>query len=149
LVENQRLERGATARRKTLRDALVAAAERTIEQEGLRGLKARPLAEAVGCAVGAIYNAVEDLDELALLVAARTLAALERELLAAADAGETSGGPEAAVARLVRMALAYLDFAAANTQRWRYSTTGCRRARTCRTGTARSSSACSTTSRIC
>jgi AcrR family transcriptional regulator len=125
LVENQRLERGATARRKTLRDALVAAAERTIEQDGLRGLKARALAEAVGCAVGAIYNAVEDLDELALLVAARTLVALERELIAAAGADETtsgkpkSSGPEAAVARLVRMALAYLDFAAANTQRWR------------------------------
>jgi AcrR family transcriptional regulator len=120
LAKNQRLERGATARRKTLRDALVAAAERTIEQDGLRGLKARPLAEAVGCAVGAIYNVVEDLDELALLVAARTLAALERELLAAASSDEgAAAGPEAAIARLVRMALAYLDFATANTQRWR------------------------------
>ena len=52
----------------------MAAAERTIEAEGLRGLRARTLAEEVGCAVGAIYNAVEDLDELVLLVNTRTLA---------------------------------------------------------------------------
>jgi len=118
LAENQRVEGSAALRRRArLRDALVAAAERTIKREGLRGLRARALAEAVGCAVGAIYNAVEDLDELVLLVNARTLAALERELNAAAGAADK--GADAAVARLVRMALAYLDFAAANTQRWR------------------------------
>src|SRR6266508_1569742 len=118
LAENQRVEGSAALRRRArLRDALVAAAERTITREGLRGLRARAHAEAVGCAVGAIYNAVEDLDELVLLVNARTLAALERELNAAAGAADK--GADAAVARLVRMALAYLDFAAANTQRWR------------------------------
>ncbi len=118
MAENQRVEGSAALRRRArLRDALVAAAERTIKREGLRGLRARALAEAVGCAVGAIYNAVEDLDELVLLVNARTLAALERELNAAAGAADK--GADAAVARLVRMALAYLDFAAANTQRWR------------------------------
>jgi AcrR family transcriptional regulator len=118
-VGKQPVEANAVLRRRALlRDALVAAAERTIEREGLRGLRARELAEEVGCAVGAIYNAVEDLDELVLLVNAHTLAALERELSAAAGAAEQQA-PDAAVARLVRMALAYLDFAAANTQRWR------------------------------
>lgn len=106
-------------RRAQLRDALVAAAERAIEREGLRGLRARALAEEVGCAVGAIYNAVADLDDLVLLVNARTLAALEGELVAAAGTTENIGRPDAAVARLVRMALAYLDFAAAHTSRWR------------------------------
>jgi AcrR family transcriptional regulator len=105
-------------RRAQLRDALVAAAERTIEREGLRGLRARALAEEVGCAVGAIYNAVKDLDELVLLVNTRTLEALEGEL-AAADRTAERAGPDAAIARLVRMALAYLDFAAAHTLRWR------------------------------
>jgi AcrR family transcriptional regulator len=122
LSENQPLEgRGAAQRRSQLRDALVAAAERTIEREGLRALRARALAEEVSCAVGAIYNAVEDLDELALLVNARTLAVLERALNSAAGAADSSGKKttEAAVARLVRMALAYLDFAAGHTQRWR------------------------------
>src|SRR5262249_60269216 len=94
------------------------AAERTIEREGLRGLRARSLAKEVGCAVGAIYNAVEDLDELVLLVNARTLRALEAEL-AAADRGAEHAGPDAAIARLHRIALAYLDIAAAHTPGWR------------------------------
>lgn len=123
LVKNQPVEGSAAAQRRLqLRDALVVAAERTIQREGLRALRARELAEEVGCAVGAIYNAVEDLDELALLVNARTLGALERDLAAAAGAAEKTTetkAADAAVGRLVRMALAYLDFAAANTQRWR------------------------------
>jgi len=107
-------------RRARLRDALVAAAERAIAQQGLGTLRARALAQEVGCAVGAIYNVVEDLDDLVLLVNARTLAALERELIAADRVNEHSAqGANAAIARLVRMAIAYLDFAAANTARWR------------------------------
>ena len=107
-------------RRARLRDALVAAAERAIAQQGLGTLRARALAQEVGCAVGAIYNVVEDLDDLVLLVNARTLAALERELIAADRADEyPAQGANAAIARLVRMAIAYLDFAAANTPRWR------------------------------
>src|SRR5215470_5022195 len=106
-------------RRARLRDALVVAAERAIEQQGLATLRARALAEEVGCAVGAIYNVVEDLDDLVLLVNARTLAALERDLIAADRAGEPAEGPNVAIARLVHMALAYLDFAAAHTPRWR------------------------------
>jgi AcrR family transcriptional regulator len=107
-------------RRARLRDALVAAAERAIEQQGLATLRARALAQEVGCAVGAIYNVVEDLDDLVLLVNARTLATLERDLIAADRATEQPGpGANAAIARLVRMAIAYLDFAAAHTPRWR------------------------------
>jgi len=97
----------------------VAAAERTITKQGLGSLRARALAEEVGCAVGAIYNVVEDLDDLVLLVNARTLAALEHDLSAADRAGEPAERPNAAIARLVCMALAYLDFAAAHTPRWR------------------------------
>src|SRR5215510_9294954 len=107
-------------RRARLRESLVAAAERAIAQQGLGTLRARALAQEVGCAVGAIYNVVEDLDDLVLLVNARTLAALERELIAADRADEhPAQGINAAIARLVRMAIAYLDFAAANTARWR------------------------------
>jgi AcrR family transcriptional regulator len=107
-------------RRARLREALVAAAEQAIEQQGIATLRARALAQEVGCAVGAIYNVVEDLDDLVLLVNARTLAALERELIAADRADEPPAqGANAAIARLVRMAIAYLDFAAAHTARWR------------------------------
>ena len=41
-------------------------------------MKARPLAEAAGCALGAIYTVFPDLDALILAVSARTLARLER-----------------------------------------------------------------------
>src|SRR5262245_58143221 len=120
-VNNQHaVESPTDQRRARLRDALVAAAERTITKQGLGSLRARALAEEVGCAVGAIYNVVEDLDDLVLLVNTRTLAALERELIAADHASEhPAPGANAAIARLVRMAIAYLDFAAANTARWR------------------------------
>ena len=73
-------ETKTAARRQNLREALVAAAEKRIGTEGLRGLKARDLAAAAGCAVGAIYNVVDDLDDLILAVNALTLAALERAL---------------------------------------------------------------------
>jgi AcrR family transcriptional regulator len=107
-------------RRDRLRAALVIAAERTIANEGLRALRARPLAEEAGCAVGAIYNAVDDLDELVLLVNTRTLAALDRDIAAAGQlVGVDANTTDQAIARLVRMALAYLAFAAGNTPRWR------------------------------
>src|SRR5437763_6165690 len=113
-------ENAVTRRRAHLKDALIAAAERTVESHGLRALRARALAEEVGCAVSAIYNVVDDLDDLVLLVNSRTLAALERDLAAAIDkCADTASGPEGAIGRLVRLALGYLDFAAANTLRWR------------------------------
>jgi len=102
-------------RREHLRDALIDAATRTIAEQGLSGLKARALADEVGCAVGAIYNVVADLDELVLLVNARTLAALETTLTAAASPGH---GPDWAIEQLVRLALAYLDFAASHRKQW-------------------------------
>jgi AcrR family transcriptional regulator len=113
-------ETKAASRRRKLRDALVDAAERTIDAEGLRGLKARELAYKVGCAVGAIYNVVTDLDDLIYAVNARTLAALEAKLTeAGAAARSEKGGIEGALDRLVRLALAYTEFAAAHTRRWR------------------------------
>jgi AcrR family transcriptional regulator len=105
-------------RRQRLKEALVSAAERTIEIHGLGGLKARALAHQVGCAVGAIYNVVTDLDDLVIEVNSRTLAALERDLAAVERAAGAAQG-SAAVDRLVRLGAAYLDFAAAHTLRWR------------------------------
>jgi AcrR family transcriptional regulator len=107
-------------RRQNLKDALIDSAERVIASLGLDGLKARELAAEVGCAVGAIYNAVDDLDDLVLAVNARTLSALEQAVAGAIRAApEQSRGPQRAIDRMIRMALAYLDFAAANMPRWR------------------------------
>src|ERR1051325_2252900 len=102
-------------RREQLRDARIDAAALTIAKQGLSGLKARALADEVGCAVGAIYNVVADLDELVLLANARTLAELEKALTAATAPGR---GPDWAIEQLVKLALAYLDFAAAHRSQW-------------------------------
>ncbi len=104
-------------RRRGVKAALVAAAEATIAKRGLVGLRARELAIEAGCAVGAIYNVVDDLDDLVLEVNARTLAALEAALDAPSAAG--SDAISAPADRLVAMALIYLEFAAANLLRWR------------------------------
>jgi AcrR family transcriptional regulator len=106
----------AKERRQGLKDALIAAAERAIAARGLAGLKARDLAAEAGCAVGAIYNAVDDLDALALAVNSRTLAALEQALRVASPPSPRAAD---ASAQLAHLAAAYLDFAAGNTQRWR------------------------------
>jgi AcrR family transcriptional regulator len=120
LAKKQSVKSEDGDRRERLREALIKTAEETIAREGLRSLRARELADAAGCAVGAIYNVVEDLDELILLANARTLNALEHQLAAAAGApvGDADD-PEAAIATLVRLALAYLAFAAAGERRWR------------------------------
>ena len=110
-------ETKAAARRRKLKDALVDAAERTIDAEGLRGLKARELAYKVGCAVGAIYNVVTDLDDLIFAVNARTLEQLERTLTVA---GSRGADPQAdAIKTLVHLALAYANYAAGHAPRWR------------------------------
>jgi AcrR family transcriptional regulator len=103
-------------RRQNLKEALIAAAERTIEAHGLSGMKARDLAAEVGCAVGAIYNVVTDLDDLVLAVNERTLAALETELDTVMNAPKSA---TEAISLLIHRAHAYLRFAASHTKRWR------------------------------
>ncbi len=101
-----------------LRGRLVDAAERTIAEKGLGALKARDLARETECAVGTIYNVFEHLDELILCVGSRTLAMLDAALGVVRPATR-NGSTEAAVDDLERLALAYLEFAATHTIRWR------------------------------
>src|SRR5215831_5631595 len=97
-------------RHAALRTRLIDAAQRTIADKGLAALKARDLAREAGCAVGTIYNVFEHLDELILCVGSRTLVMLDKALGAVRSANP-SGSSEAAVDDLVRLALAYLEFA--------------------------------------
>src|SRR5215472_16670844 len=107
-----------TDRHAALRTRLIDVAERTIAEKGLAALRARDLAQQAGCAIGTIYNVFEHLDELVLCVGARTLAMLDK-VLRAARSSSRHGSPEEAVAELVRLALAYLEFAARHEVRWR------------------------------
>jgi AcrR family transcriptional regulator len=101
-------------RRSKLREELILAAERSMAVSGLAGLKSRELAREIGVANGAVYNLVEDMDELILRVGSRTLARLDAALSAA-----ESNGPASPAETLVRIAVAYCDFAAENLELWR------------------------------
>jgi len=98
-------------RRHAQREALIDAAEQVVAQDGFAALKARDLALRVGVSLGGVYNLVEDLDDLMLLVSARTLMRL-----GAALAVQTSDDP---VERLVEIALTYCRFARDNLLLWR------------------------------
>jgi len=104
----------ALERREKQRGALIEAAERMIAAKGLAGLKTRDLASEIGIANGGVYNLVADVDELILRVGSRTLARLDAALSNAESAGDPS--PREA---LVRIAIAYCDFAAENLELWR------------------------------
>lgn len=104
----------ALERRAKLRESLILAAERRIAAGGLAGLKTRDLARDIGCANGAVYNLVADMDELTLRVGSRTLARLDSSLTEA-----EAFGPASPRETLVRIAVAYCDFAAGNLELWR------------------------------
>lgn len=106
------------ARRERQRTQLIDAAEKAIAERGLAGLKARELAQEIGCALGAIYNLVADMDELVLRVGSRTLARLDAAL-SAAESEDAPISTDAAADRLVAIALAYCAFARDNLQLWR------------------------------
>jgi AcrR family transcriptional regulator len=99
-------------RRADLRSRLVAAATERIRDGGLAGLRARDVTSDAGCALGALYTAFSDLDDLIVHVNAATLArlreTLDREMRRAAD-------PRA---RLVALAMAYLSFARREQALW-------------------------------
>ena len=90
----------------------VAAAERLVRADGLRGLGMRPLASAIGYAPNSIYNAVGDLDQVILRVNAHTLERLHAALAAAVDA---AAAPRA---NALALADAYLRFVAADPRVW-------------------------------
>jgi len=98
------------ARHQSLRDELLAAAERHIEAHGLETLRARDLAVTAGCSLGAIYNVFADLDELILAVNANTLRAIDA----------TMGAIKAPTpqAQFLALADAYLTYVVQNRPRW-------------------------------
>ncbi len=94
-----------------LRERLLAAAARCIEEAGLAGIKARELATYAGCSPGMIYYAFADLDALVL--------ALNHETRNRLDEALESVLVEDPRDNLDRLALGYLRFAHANKQLWR------------------------------
>jgi AcrR family transcriptional regulator len=110
-MSETKTEAGAQ-RRSKLQERLLEAAREAITARGLSGLKARDLAAGAGCALGAIYTAFDDLDELILRVNVSTLGRLG----AALDAALAQAAPSEALLALAR---AYLDFARREEPSWR------------------------------
>lgn len=102
------------ARRDDLRIKLLDLAEATIDTRGLSSLRARDLAKAAECSVGAIYNVFNDLDGLVMQVNGRTFLRLGKKVAASIDDMDASPPCE----RLVALAHTYLDFAQNNYRLW-------------------------------
>lgn len=98
-------------KRDALREKLIEAAEKRMEINGLTGLRARDITKDVGCALGGLYTAFGDLDELVLHINARTLDRIGEALSAAAD----DLAPKDA---LLAIALEYAHFAESNRPLW-------------------------------
>lgn len=100
-----------SARKQEQKDRLIEAARTLIAEQGLKGLRARDIAERAGCALGGLYTVFADIDELILHVNSRTLRQLEQALAGAVEEGSPASPFEA-------LALAYLAFAIDNTRLW-------------------------------
>lgn len=99
-------------RREPLRERILTAAESRIVSGGVSALRARDVMAEAGAALGGLYNAFADLDDVVLHVNSRTLARLR------ADLADASAGFEEPGAALRALALAYLDFAQRNRTLW-------------------------------
>ena len=105
-----------TDRRRTkkddLRTRLVAAGTELIRKQGLKGLRARDIAERAGAALGGLYTVFDHLDGLILAVNSGTLKRLETALNAAIP-------PSANIEEsFLNLSLAYLRFALAERNLW-------------------------------
>ncbi|WP_299284236.1 TetR/AcrR family transcriptional regulator [uncultured Tateyamaria sp.] len=102
-------------RRSALRDTLINVAEAQIEADGLAAIKARGLAEAAGCSVGAIYNVFDDLEDIIIAVNGRTFGKLGQHVATALQGKEELPATD----RLIEMSYAYLDYAVTHPRLWR------------------------------
>lgn len=100
------------AKREELKSGLIKAATGIMETQGVLALNARNVTSIAGCALGSLYTAFEDLDDLIVHVNSQTLHALGEALQ-----NEVAGLAEP-VAVLKALAKGYVKFAAANFRLW-------------------------------
>ncbi|MCV6600811.1 MAG: TetR/AcrR family transcriptional regulator [Cohaesibacter sp.] len=100
------------AKKAALRTHLLEATTQQICQKGVEEIRARDIAKHVGCAVGSLYTAFEDLDDLILHVNSQTLQKLDEAL--------TKGRPNQASPQtcMEKLACDYLDFASTHYRLW-------------------------------
>ncbi|MBB4000232.1 TetR/AcrR family transcriptional regulator [Aureimonas pseudogalii] len=99
-------------RREALRERILSAAEARIVAGGVAVLRARDVMADAGAALGGLYNAFDDLDDVVLHVNSRTLDRLNGAL------SDARRGLEDPAQALQASALAYLAFARAHHPLW-------------------------------
>ncbi len=104
----------AKERKAKLQADLIDAAEARIASHGLVNLRARDLANDVGCSLGSIYNVFDDIHMLILHANMRTLVRIDKVMTDAAG-----GVEDKPLDGLVGLACAYFDFADSHTKPWR------------------------------
>ncbi len=100
------------ANREQLHDKLLNAATLRVEGGGLKDLNARTLTSDAGCALGSLYTAFSDIDDLIIHMNSRTLKRLGEAIEAAGQ------GVDDPIDRLKALAKGYLRFAADNHALW-------------------------------
>jgi AcrR family transcriptional regulator len=99
-------------KKEELKARLVAAGTDLIQEQGLKSLRARDIAERAGAALGGLYTVFDDLDGLILHVNSGTLKRLETAL-------NTAVRPAAGIEEtFLSLSLAYLRFALAERNLW-------------------------------
>jgi AcrR family transcriptional regulator len=101
-------------KRAALREKLLQSALTRIKETGLASLRARDLATDAGCALGAIYNIFQDLDELVFYAKAEVFREMDAQLVQVM-AGSDALSPKDQMLRLSR---AYHHFATNNPNTW-------------------------------
>ncbi len=99
-------------KKQELKENLLQAAKNRIKNNGLTSLRARDITTDAGCALGGLYTAYDDIDNLVLHVNSITLNALGTELKAIA------ANHKEPVERLIELARGYLKFACDNHNLW-------------------------------
>ena len=99
-------------KKQELKENLLQSARKRIQNNGLANLRARDITSDAGCALGGLYTAYDNVDNLVLHVNSITLNALGNELKQIAD---EENDP---VKRLIELARGYLKFACDNHNLW-------------------------------
>ncbi|MEL6523804.1 MAG: TetR/AcrR family transcriptional regulator, partial [Pseudomonadota bacterium] len=108
------MARNTEERHAELRQTLIDLAEAQIQTSGVESLRARDLAKAAGCSVGAIYNVFQDMTGLVMAANVRTF-----ERLGATVEQSLRDAPDDPTQQLIIMSQTYLAFAEGNRAAWR------------------------------
>lgn len=115
VVQNERqwlMAMPRQTKKEDLKTRLTAAGTALIREQGLKGLRARDIAERAGAALGGLYTVFDDLDGLILTVNSGTLKRLETALEGAIPPDATAEDT------FLSLSLAYLRFALAERNLW-------------------------------